>query len=180
MTAPTFAVNEWAVHKQLITLNTRKGAGPDGLIPKVLRICAYQVAPIITKLFNNSIEQYTTLKLWKSAIIKPLPTVTTPTQIKDYRPITITSCLCEMLERQLKTYITEHTAVHRHQLAYCQKRSTRDAVLCLTTTITKFIGKAASNYARCLFLDFSSAFNTIRVEYLIPLLQHLDFRITLT
>ena len=68
-----------------------------------------------------------------------------------------------MLERQLKSYITEHTAMDRHQFAYHQKRSTQDAVLCLTTTITNFIDKAASNYARCLFLDFSSAFNTIRV-----------------
>ena len=83
-----------------------------------------------------------------------------------------------MLERQLKSYITEHTAMDRHQFAYRQKRSTQDAVLCLTTTITNFIDKSATNYARCLFLDFSSAFNTIRVEYLIPLLQHLDSNVT--
>ena len=50
--------------------------------------------------------------------------------------------------------------------------------MCLTTTITNFIDKAQTNYARCLFLDFSSAFNTIRVEYLIPSLQHLDSNIT--
>ena len=48
--------NEENVLKQLKTLNTRKEAGPGGLIPKVLRICAYQLAPIITKLFNTSIE----------------------------------------------------------------------------------------------------------------------------
>ena len=178
MTAPPFEVDEEVVLKQLKTLNTRKGAGPDGLIPKVLRLCAYQLAPIITKLFRSSIEQHTTPKLWKSAVIKPLPKITSPTQLKDYRPIAITSCLCKMLERQLKSYITEHTAMDRHQFAYRQKRSTQDAVLCLTTTITNFIDKSATNYARCLFLDFSSAFNTIRVEYLIPLLQHLDSNVT--
>ena len=40
MTAPPFEVHEETVLKQLKTLNTRKGAGPDGLIPKVLRIFA--------------------------------------------------------------------------------------------------------------------------------------------
>ena len=75
MTAPPFEVKEETVLKQLKTLNTRKGAGPDGLIPKVLRICAYQLAPIITRLFNKSIEQQTTPKLWKSAVINPLPKV---------------------------------------------------------------------------------------------------------
>ena len=50
--------------------------------------------------------------------------------------------------------------------------------MCLTTIVTNSINKAQTNSARCLFLDFSSAFNTIRVEYLIPLLQHLDSNIT--
>ena len=97
MTAPPFEVDDEVVLKQLKTLNTRNGAGPDGLIPKVLRLCAYQLAPIITKLFRSSIEQHTTPKLWKSAVIKPLPKITSPTQLKDYRPIAITSCLCKML-----------------------------------------------------------------------------------
>ena len=96
-TAPPFEVDDEVVLKQLKTLNTRNGAGPDGLIPKVLRLCAYQLAPIITKLFRSSIEQHTTPKLWKSAVIKPLPKITSPTQLKDYRPIAITSCLCKML-----------------------------------------------------------------------------------
>ena len=122
MTAPPFEVHEETVLKQLKTFNTRKGAGPDGLIPKVLRIFAYKLAPIITKLFNSSIKQHTTPKLWKSAVIKPLSKVTRPTQLKDYRPIAITSCLCKMLERQLKIYITKHTAMDRHQFAYRQKR----------------------------------------------------------
>ena len=130
MTAPPFEVKEETVLKQLKTLNTRKGAGPDGLIPRVLRKCAYQLAPIVTKLFNKSIEQQTTPNLWKSAVIKRLPKVSTPTQLKDYRPIAITSCLYKILERQLKSYITEHTAMYRHQFAYRQQRSTQDAVLC--------------------------------------------------
>ena len=49
---PPFVVNEETVLTQLKTLNTRKGAGPDGLIPKVLRIFAYQLAPIIQQLYR--------------------------------------------------------------------------------------------------------------------------------
>ena len=39
---------------------------------------------------------------WNSAVTEPLPKITIPTQLKDYRPIAIISCLCKMLERQLK------------------------------------------------------------------------------
>ena len=90
-------------------------------------------------------------------------------------------------DMNVETYIHTHTHTHTHtqhipmdpyQFAYRSNRSIQDAVMCLTTTVTNFIHKAQTNYTRCLFLDFSSAFNTIRVEYLIPLLQHLDSNIT--
>jgi len=128
---------------------------------------AYQLAPVITKLFNLSITSKSTPTSWKSAIIKPLPKVKNPDQLKQYRPIALTSCLCKMMERLVKHYIITHTAMDHLQFAYRANRSTQDALLCLTTTITDFIDKKASNYARCLFLDFSSAFNTIHVPDLI-------------
>jgi len=39
---------------------SRKGAGPDGLIPNVWKICCYQLAPVFTKLFTFSIKSKTT------------------------------------------------------------------------------------------------------------------------
>jgi len=65
-----------------------------------------------------------------------------------------------------------------YQFAYRTKRSTQDALLCLTTTVTSFIDKKASNYARWLFLDFSSAFNTISIPDLLTQLTHLNSNIT--
>ena len=59
-TAPAFEISEDNVLKQLKYLNPRKGAGPDGLIPKILKLCSYQLAPIITKLFKSSITAKTT------------------------------------------------------------------------------------------------------------------------
>ena len=177
-TAPHLEITEDQVRKQLLHLNSRKGAGPDGLIPRVLKLCAYQLTPIITNLFNNSLESQTTPDIWKSAIIKPLPKIAKPDQPKHFRPIALTSCLCKTMERLLKQYITSHTPLGKHQFAYRAGRSTQDAVLCLTTTVTNFIDKHSSNYARCLYLDFSSAFNTINVTNLISQLRHLDSRVT--
>jgi len=75
-------ISEDAVLKQLKGLNSRKGAGPDGLILKVLKICCYQLAPVFTKLFTFSIKSKTTQNSWKSAIIKPLPKVKNPELLK--------------------------------------------------------------------------------------------------
>ena len=177
-TAPPLEIKDDIILKQLNGLNSRKGPGPDGLIPKVLKFCSYQLAPIITRLFRFSIDSKATPNSWKSAVIKPLPKVKNPHQLKEYRPIALTSCLCKMMERLIKHYIVTNTTMDKYQFAYRAKRSTQDALLCLTTTITNFIDQRASNYARCLFLDFSSAFNTIHVPDLISELAHLDSNVT--
>ena len=75
VTAPNIEIDESTVLRQLKRLNSRKD--PDGLIPKVIRLCSNQLAATITKLFQS------TPTLWKSAIIKPLPKVNTPSQLKD-------------------------------------------------------------------------------------------------
>ena len=102
MTAPPFEVDKEVVLKQLKSLNTRKGAGPGGLNPQIMCL---PTIPIIIKTYRNSIQQHTTPKLWKSAVIKPfLPKITTPTQLKNYCPIAINSCLYKMLEKQHKSF----------------------------------------------------------------------------
>ena len=132
----------------------------------------------IRELFNSSLKQQTTPIIWKTAVIKPIPKIPQPSQHKDYRPIAITSCMCKLLEKLLKNYILSVTTLDDHQFAYRPRRSTQDAVLCLLTNIIQFIDLQASNYARCLYLDFSSAFNTINVDKLMLRLSHLNSNVS--
>ena len=53
-----------------------------------------------------------------------------------------------------------------------------DAVLQLASYLTTLIDARAGNYGRCLFLDFSSAFNTIWVAKLVEKLTHFDPHVT--
>ena len=163
---------------QLRRLNPRKGPGPDGILPKMIKLCAYQLAPVLTGIFNCSIQQGEVPSIWKTAEIRPLPKVSKPKQLKDYRPIALTSCLCKSLERLIKSYITTNTVSDALQFAYKSHRSTQDAVLQLASYVTKFIDARAGNHSRCLFLDFSSAFNTICVAKLVEKLTHLDPNVT--
>jgi len=47
------------------------------------------------------------------------------------------------------------------QFAYLPNRSTEEAVTHLLDIITEHLDRNTKNYARCLFIDFTSAFNTI-------------------
>ena len=171
-------ITETSVRKLLRTMDARKGPGPDGIIPRVLKVCADQLSTIITSIFNTSLRTQTTPDSWKRAIIKPLPKISKPSQLKDYRPISLTSVLCKTMEKLIKQYVISNTQMDQHQYAYRAKRSCQDALLCLNTTVTHFIDQNPSYYARCLFLDFSSAFDTINTSMLMPKLTHLDINVS--
>lgn len=59
-------------------------------------------------------------------------------------------------------HITDHT-----QFAYKPNRSTDDALIVLLDKITEHIDKSPNNYIRAVFIDYSSAFNTINPATLI-------------
>lgn len=72
----------------LKTGNTRKAAGPDGVLGKVLCACADQLVGVLTRLFNLSLSQATITPVPKTAALKCL---------SDYRPIALTSVVTKML-----------------------------------------------------------------------------------
>ena len=165
------------VRTELQKLDTCKGPGPDKIITKVLKYGADQLAGTVCVFYNRAIEDGTTPKLWRTAVIKPVPKVPHPKCNKDYRPNAITCHLCKVLEKLIKPYIISNTNIDPLQFTYQTKRSLQDALMCLLTSITRFIDIRPTNYVRALFLDFSSAFNTINVSTLISRMAHLDVSI---
>ena len=61
------------------------------------------------------------------------------------------------------------------QFAYKAKRNVEDAFLLFTNNILKYLEKNR-NYARVLFIDFSSAFNTIQPHVMVQKLKDLNVR----
>ena len=61
------------VRKLLSRLNSCKSVNPDHIIPRIMKLCAEQLAPITTQLFNSRISQMEMSDLWKTAEIRPLP-----------------------------------------------------------------------------------------------------------
>ena len=71
--------------------------------------------------------------------------------------------------------LLDKTKVHmdRHQFAYSPGRSVEDAVLFLLHSLYNHLDSPLS-YARCLFGDYSSAFNTIQPHLMVQKLKNLN------
>ena len=123
----------------------------------------------------RSIKEQTVPSLWKQSDLKPIPKGPKPTkEVSDYRPIALTSVVVKTLEKLLLNHMRASVQGDRRQFAYCPNRSTQDALICLTDYIISHIDARAANYTRCLFIDFSSAFNTLRPSILVETLQRLE------
>ena len=90
----------------------------------------------------------------------------------DLRPVTLTSILGKCFERVILPKISTCTKpiMDKMQFAYLPNRSTDDATITLIHELSQHLDRG-SNYARCLFIDYSSAFNTIQPHILINRLQ---------
>jgi hypothetical protein len=78
---------------QLKIFNVNKPAGPDGVSPRLLKYIAYSISNPLTTFFSMSLSVKQVPLLWKIAHVSPI--------FKNYRPISVTSILCKIMENIL-------------------------------------------------------------------------------
>ncbi|KAI5629002.1 gastrula zinc finger protein XlCGF28.1-like [Silurus asotus] len=159
----TFTISEHDVRRAFKRVNTRKAAGPDGITGRVLKACADQLAPVFTEIFNLSLEQAVVPSCFKQSTIVPVPKKPQPACLNDYRPVALTSVVMKCFERLVRDFITASLpdTLDPLQFAYRQNRSTEDAIAHLLHTTNSHLDQRNGNYTKMLFVDYSSAFNTI-------------------
>ncbi|KAK1786882.1 hypothetical protein P4O66_017263, partial [Electrophorus voltai] len=154
------------VRRTLRGVNPRKAAGPDNIPGRVLRECADQLADVLTDIFNISLSCTVVPTCFKTTTIVPVPKKPTVSCLNDYRPIALTSIIMKCFERLVMRHI-------KTQLPPSLDAISTTLHLALTHLEKKGI------YVRMLFIDFSSAFNTIVSQHLIGKLSLLGLNTSL-
>ncbi len=125
-------------------------------------------------------EQCVMPALWKVGEIVPVQKKPLPKVDNDLRPVTLTAILAKCFERALLPKITTHTqpVMDKLQFAYQANRSTDDAIITLIHEIAQHLD-GNSKYARSLFIDYSSAFNTMQPHVLMSRLAEYNIPVRL-
>ncbi len=152
---PTLQIREDDVCQVFKKNKRRKAPGPDCVSPASLKTCADQLAPIFTQMFNRSLELCKVPSCFKCATIIPVPKKPKITGLNDYRSVALTSVAMKSFERLVLAYLKASTGplLNPLQFAYRANRSVDDVV--------NMGLHRPGTYVRILFVDFSSAFNTI-------------------
>ena len=79
-------------------LEPTKAPGPDQIPTKVIKFCANAIAPVLQIIYTQSLEQATVPQEWLSANITPVFKKGNRSTPANYRPISLTSVLCKVME----------------------------------------------------------------------------------
>ena len=90
--------------------NLRKSAapGPDGIYPRVLCETARTISPILTEIFKKSLDSGTVPWNWTSADVVPIYKKGGKEIPGNYRPVSLTSIPCKVLESIIRDEMMEH------------------------------------------------------------------------
>ncbi len=171
---PRLTIYEKGVLKLIQNLNPNKAQGPDNVPPWMLQQCADEVAPVLTDLFQNSIDQGQLPEQWRKANICALYKKGDKTQPENYRPVSLTSVVCKMLEHIVHSHIMKHFEANNllvdSQHGFRAKRSTETQLI--QTVHDLALNLENDDTTHMAVLDFSKAFDKVPHERLLNKLRH--------
>lgn len=129
----------------------------------VLKMCAPELTPQLTRHFSLSYSVGKVPSSWKVALVHPIPKKGDSADPSNYRPIAITSLLSKTMERvintQLLEYLEEHELVCDRQYGFRHGRSAGDLLVYLTHNWAQAIESRGEVLA--VSLDVAKAFDRV-------------------
>lgn len=157
----TFTVEEVLGH--LNNLNINKSCGPDELHPRVLKELASVIAEPLSNIFNSSMNSGTLPSDWKLANISPVFKKGNKCEVKNYRPISLTSIICKIMEKIIKDKIVKHLTNNKiispNQHGFLQGRSCITNLLEMLDECTALLD--TGECVDVLYTDFQKAFDSV-------------------
>ena len=108
--APTFKFNlstPEEVKKVFLSI-TPKSVGYDGISHYMLQLLLPYCLSPLTHIINVSLESGNIPKLWKTAIVHPIPKISNIKELKDLRPINLLPVCAKLLEKIVYYQISGH------------------------------------------------------------------------
>ena len=175
---PPIQITVPGVAKLLRNLKTGKAPGPDCLPNIVLKNCADHIAPILSLIYQRSLDSGELPSDWLSANISAAFKKGNRHLPENYRPISLTSIPCKILEHIICSHLHKH--FDNHKILTNLNHGFRSGFSCetqLLTTADDLLQSFDRNrQVDVAILDFSKAFDTVPHQKLLHKLSTYGIR----
>ena len=111
-----------------------KSPGVDGISPKTLKETVEQISKPLAHVFNMSLQEGIVPLEWKEANIIPLFKKGSRNKSVHYRPVSLTSVICKLLETMIRDHMMDflfkHKLINPSQHGFLKSKSCLTNVLC--------------------------------------------------
>ena len=161
------------VKKKISDLKISSAPGPDGITPRLLKLGGDSISAALAYIFNKSLESGDVPEDWKVANVTPIFKKGGKGDPGNYRPVSLTSIPCKILEACIKDVIVNHlvsqSLIKNSQHGFMKNRSCTTNLLSFLERLTKEQDQA--NSVDIAYLDFSKAFDKVPHDRLIEKLR---------
>jgi hypothetical protein len=161
------------VETVLNKLRVNKSPRPDGIHPRGLKELKDALILPLKIIFNKSLCEGKVPDDWKKANVTPILKIGNKKDLRNYRPISLTSVICKLLESLIRDKIVNH--LEDNSLILNSQHGFRKHRSCLTNLIEFFEGVTniydVGKPVDIVYLDFQKAFDKVPHERLMAKLQ---------
>ena len=160
-------------------LNSNKAQGPDEISPRLLKELHTrhtEIAPILTIIFQRSLDTGIVPKDWKHAIITPAFKKGSKSKPSIYRPISLTCIASKLMEHiivsNMMDYFDTHNILCPQQHGFrWSKHSCETQLIGFTKEIADSLDQGQQTDV--IIMDFSKAFDKVDHHKLVHKLKHM-------
>lgn len=161
------------IEKLLSKINTAKSVGPDNISNVILKTCAKQLAPGLSAIFQTTVDSGELPADWTDANVSPIFKKGDVHLAENYRPVSLTSVSCKILEHVICKHILNH--LEENKILTNLNHGFRSGFSCETQLLVTLNDLLHFNdegaQTDVIILDFSKAFDTVPHEELLQKLE---------
>ena len=154
------------IEKLLAKLDPSKASGPDNISARLLKTCSSPISGMLSYIYQQTLDTGEVPLDWKSANIAPLFKKGSRSAPSNYRPVSLTSICCKVLEHVIVSEVWSHLDKHNfmtdYQHGFRSRRSCETQLFVVSHDITEVLNR--SGQVDAAVLDFAKAFDKVPHE----------------
>ena len=156
-------ITQGIIIKELCKLKINKAPGADGIVPRLLVENAVELSEPLLYIYKKSITSGIVPKDWKKAYVTAIFKKGNKSRSCNYRPISLTSQVCKVLESIVRDSIINHVRIHKlikeSQHGFLKGRSCLTNLLEFLEFVSSYVDQG--HPVDVIYLDFQKAFDKV-------------------